>query len=115
MEGEWEESGGDFNDNCGLQLQYVPHIVQGCDVMWKKLSRCVKRMLRFTEIKMSSQFGVRHSALLLGDGEGGDLCWVSIVLAIKRCVHGEFAPEDQLALPSVACGHKNKHLKKQHF
>lgn len=44
-----------------------------------------------------------HTALLLGDSEGCDLGWVSVVLAIKRCVHGEFAPEDQLALPSVAC------------
>lgn len=37
----------------------------------------------------------------LGDGEGGDLRWVSVVLAIECSVHGEFAPEDQLALPSV--------------
>lgn len=41
-------------------------------------------------------------ALLLGDGEGCDLGRVSVVLAIKRRVHGEFTPEDQLALPSVA-------------
>lgn len=47
---------------------------------------------------------VAHQDLtvVLGDGEGGDLSWVSVVLAIKRRVHGEFAPEDQLALPSVA-------------
>lgn len=42
-------------------------------------------------------------ALLLGDGEGSDLGWVSVVLAIKSRVHGELTPEDQLALPSVAC------------
>lgn len=47
----------------------------------------------------------RQPALLLGDGEGCDLGWVSVVLAIKRRVHGEFTPEDQLALPSVACVH----------
>lgn len=44
-----------------------------------------------------------NPALLLGDGEGGDLGWVSVVLAIKSRVHGELTPEDQLALPSVAC------------
>lgn len=51
------------------------------------------------------QFGARHSALLLRDSEGCDLGWVSVVLAIKRRVHGELASEDQLALPSVACEH----------
>lgn len=47
---------------------------------------------------------VAHQDLtvVLGDGEGRDLGWLSVVLAIKRRVHGEFAPEDQLALPSVA-------------
>ena len=55
--------------------------------------------------------GARHTALLLGDGEGRDLCWLSVVLAIKCRVHGEFAPEDKLALPSVACEHRNKHFK----
>lgn len=43
--------------------------------------------------------------VLLGDSKGCDLSWVSVVLAIKRSVHGEFAPEDQLALPSVPWGH----------
>lgn len=46
---------------------------------------------------------------LLGDGERCDLSWVSVVLAIKRSVHGEFAPEDQLSLPSVPCGHPEIH------
>lgn len=46
---------------------------------------------------------------LLGDGEGGDLSWVSVVLAIKGSVHGEFAPEDQLALPSVPWRHPQIH------
>lgn len=45
----------------------------------------------------------------LGDGERGDLSWVSVVLAIKRSVHGEFAPEDQLALPSVPWRHPQIH------
>lgn len=51
------------------------------------------------------QMNIRQPALLLGDGEGCDLGWMSVVLAIKRRVHGEFTPEDQLALPSVACVH----------
>lgn len=44
--------------------------------------------------------------LLLGDGEGRDLGWVSVVLAIKRRVHGELAAEHQLPLPSVAWTHR---------
>lgn len=40
---------------------------------------------------------------ILGDGEGADLSGVGVVFPVKRCVHGEFAAEDQLALPSVAC------------
>lgn len=40
--------------------------------------------------------------VVLGDGEGCDLGWLGVVLAIERRVHGEFAPEHQLALPSVA-------------
>lgn len=47
---------------------------------------------------------------LLGDGEGCDLSWLSVVLAIKRSVHGEFAPEHQLALPSVPCRHPEIHI-----
>lgn len=47
---------------------------------------------------------------LLGDGEGCDLSWLSVVLAIKRSVHGEFAPEHQLALPSVPCRHPQIHI-----
>lgn len=46
---------------------------------------------------------------LLRDGEGCDLSRVSVVLAIKRSVHGEFAPEDQLALPSVPYRHPQIH------
>lgn len=60
-------------------------------------------MSLFTKIKCS---------LLLGDGEGGDLSRMGIVLAIERCVHGEFAPEDQLTLPSVSCSHT--HTKHAH-
>lgn len=40
--------------------------------------------------------------LLLGDGERRDLGRLGVVLAVERRVHGEFAPEDQLALPPVA-------------
>lgn len=46
--------------------------------------------------------------LLLGDGEGRDLGWVSVVLAIKRRVHGEFAAEHQLPLPAVAWTHRTE-------
>lgn len=53
--------------------------------------------------------------LLLGDGEGCDLGRVSVVLAIKRRVHCEFTPEDQLALPSVAWAHRKTRLNKQHL
>lgn len=36
------------------------------------------------------------------NGKRGDFRRMSVVLAVKRCVHGEFAPEHQLSLPSVA-------------
>lgn len=40
---------------------------------------------------------------LLRNGKRGDFRRMSVVLAVKRCVHGEFAPELQLSLPSVPC------------
>lgn len=51
---------------------------------------------------------VAHQDLtvVLGDGEGCDFGRVSVVLAVERRVHGEFAPENQLALPSVTCSRK---------
>lgn len=48
----------------------------------------------------------RQNGGSLGDGECADLGGVRVVLAIKRRVHGEFAAEDQLSLPPVACRHK---------
>lgn len=45
----------------------------------------------------------QHLTVVFGDGEGSDLRWVPIVLAVEGCVHGQFAPEHQLSLPPVAC------------
>lgn len=53
--------------------------------------------------------------LLLGNGEGRDLGWVSVVLAVKRRVHGEFAAEHQLPLPSVAWTHTHTHAEAETF
>ncbi len=65
---------------------------------------------------------------LLWNGKRGDFRRMSVVLAVKRCVHGEFAPEHQLSLPSVAClrdkangeehascSHWSKNIREQHF
>lgn len=87
---------GEANRAAGAAVNHlVLHPVVSCRAAWLVADRPAE----------DSPPTVAHQDLtvVLGDGKGRDLGWVSVVLAIKRRVHGEFAPEDQLALPSVAC------------
>lgn len=42
------------------------------------------------------------NSFLLRDSNGSDCCWFFIVLALKCCMHSQFAAEHQLSLPTEA-------------